>query len=118
MWNKPVLSFYRERVTLEKEPFTVAKAKKLEVLKSKDEGYVGSIVGFFALMGDLDYIDSAEGKSDSYVLCWFDDSVGDFDKSFRRLAGVTFSPGVSYVVDEKGKRSYKARFKAKYGKLE
>ena len=118
IWNKPVLSFYKDRVPLEKEPFVVVKAKKLEVSKSKDEGYMGTIIGFFPLMGDPSYIDSAEGKNDSYVLCWFDDSVGDFDKSFRRLAGVTFPSGAFYVVDKKGKRSYEANFEAKYGKLE
>ena len=105
-------------VPLEKDPFTVVKAKKFEVSKSKNGDYVGSIVGFFPLMGDLESINTAKGKSDSYVLCWFDDSVGDFDKSFRRLAGVTFPSGISYVVDDNGKRTYKASFEAKYGKLE
>jgi hypothetical protein len=81
-------------------------------------GYWGSIVAFFPLMGNLDCLESVEGKSDHYILCWFDDMAEDLNKSFRRLVGVTFSSEVSFVVDERGKRTYKASFKAKGGKLE
>jgi hypothetical protein len=118
VWNKPVLTFYRERIPREKEPFAVVKALKLEVSKSEKEGYLGKITSFFPLMGNLDCLSSVEGKQDNYVLCWFDDKVEDIDESFRRLAGVTFSSEVPYVVDERGKRTYNARFKAKHGKLE
>ena len=50
IWNKPVLTFYRERVTREKEPFAVVKSLKLEVTKSEREGYLGEINAFFPLM--------------------------------------------------------------------
>lgn len=116
-WNKPVLTFYRERVPREKEPFAVVKALKLEVTKSQKEGHLGKINAFFPLMGNLDCLSSVEGKTDHYVICWFDDETEDLDESFRRLAGVTFLSDVTYVVDDKGKRTYTAKFKAKYGKL-
>jgi hypothetical protein len=118
VWNKPVLTFYRERIPREKEPFSVVKALKLEVSKSEKEGYLGKINSFFPLMGNLDCLSSVEGKQDHYVICWFDDKVEDIDASFRRLAGVTFSSQVPYVVDERGKRTYSVSFKATHGKLE
>ena len=117
-WNKPVLTFYRERIPHEKEPFAVVKALKLEVIKSEKEGYQGKIDAFFPLMGNLDCLSSVEGKQDQYVLCWFDDKVKDLDESFRRLGGIIFTSYVPYVVDEKGKRTYTAEFKAVYGKLQ
>ena len=118
VWNKPVLTFYRERTEREKEPFAVVKALRLEVSKSEKEGYFGKISSFFTLMGNLDCISSVEGKQDHYVVCWFDDNIEDINESFRRLTGVTFSSDVAYVIDERGKRTYSAKFKAKYGKLE
>jgi hypothetical protein len=118
VWSKPVLTFYRERFPCEKDPFAVVKALKLIVSKSEIEGYVGKINSFFPLMGNLDCLSSVEGKADHYVICWFDDKGENLNESFRRLAGVTFSSDVPYVVDERGKRTYNARFKAKIGKLE
>ena len=115
--NKPVLTLYRERIPREKEPFAVVKALKLEITKSQKEGYQGKINSFFPLMGNLDCLSSVEGKQDQYVICWFDDEVKDLDESFRRLGGVTFTSDVPYVVNEKGKRTYNAQFKAKYGKV-
>jgi hypothetical protein len=117
VWNKPVLTLYRERIPREKEPFAVVKALKLEITKSQKEGYKGKINSFFPLMGNLDCLSSVEGKQDQYVICWFDDEVKDLDESFRRLGGVTFTSDVPYVVNEKGKRTYNAQFKAKYGKM-
>jgi hypothetical protein len=117
IWKKPVLTFYRERTPREKEPFAVVKAIKLEISKSEKEGYLGEINGFFPLMGNLDCLSSVEGKHDHYVICWFDDKIENLDESFRRLAEVTFNSDVTYVVDERGKRTYTAKFNAKYGKL-
>ena len=116
--RKPVLTLYRERIPREKDPFAVVKALKLAVSKSEKEGYNGIINSFFPLMGNLDCLSSVEGKKDIYVICWFDDNVESLNKSYRRLAGVTFTSEVQYVVDERGKRTYDARFKAKMGKLE
>jgi hypothetical protein len=118
VWNKPVLTFYRERIPRENEPFAVVKALKLIVTKSERTGYLGTINSFFPLMGNLDCLSSVEGKNDHYVICWFDDKVEDLNESFRRLAGVAFSSDVPYVVAERGKRTYSARFTAKIGKLE
>ncbi len=116
VWNKPVLTLYRERIPMEKEPFTVVKALKLEVSES-DKDYIGKINSFFPLMGNLDCLSSVEGKQDHYVMCWFDDKIEDLDESFRRLAGVTFTSDVPYVVDARGKRTYEVKFKASHGKL-
>jgi hypothetical protein len=118
VWNKPVLTLFRERVPIEKEPFAVVKTNKLGVSKSEKGGYWGNIHAFFILMGSLDYISSAEGQGDSYVLCWFDDGEEDLNKAYRRLTGVIFPSGVPHVVDDKGKRTYDASFKAQHGKLE
>ncbi len=71
---------------------------------------------FFTLMGDVDYVSSPEGKSEKYVLCWFDDSEDDFKKSSRKLTGVTFPSGLSFTTSEE-KRTYNAPFQARYGKL-
>ena len=118
VWNKPVLTFYRERIPRENEPFAVIKALKLIVSKSNKGGYWGTINSFFPLMGNLDWLSSVEGKKDYYVICWFDDKVESLNESYRRLAGVTFPDDVAYRIDEKGKRTYNARFTAKIGKLE
>jgi len=118
IWNKPVLTFYRERIPREKDPFAVVKALKLTVSKSEKGDYWGTINSFFPLMGDLDCLSSVEGKNDYYLICWFDDNVESLNESYRRLAGVTFPAEVPYVVDGRGKRTYNARFKARHGKLE
>jgi hypothetical protein len=69
IWNKPVLTFYRERIPREKEPFAVIKALKLTISKSEKEGYWGTIKSFFPLMGNLDCLSSVEGEKDYYVIC-------------------------------------------------
>jgi hypothetical protein len=51
-------------------------------------------------------------------LGWFDDEVEDLNESFGQLSGVSFSSGVTYVVDERAKRTYNAEFKANFGKFE
>ena len=90
IWNKPVLSFYRENNEQpEREAFAVIKAKKLTVSNEKG-GFKGKIEDFFCLMGDVDQVQSDK----KYVVCWFDDSVEDFYAAFRRLSGVTFPAGV------------------------
>lgn len=118
-WKRPVLTLYIERTPSEKEPFAVVKASKLEISKSEKEGAIeGKICDFFPLMGNLDCISSEEGKSDGYIMCWFDDNEEDFNRAYRRLAGVTFPSGLQYVVDAKGKRTYNTAFNAKFGKIE
>ncbi len=118
-WEKPVIVFYKERL---KEPETkamaVIKAKRLEIIKEKEDSDMkGNISDFFPLMGDIDYVSSEEGKSDRYIICWFDDSEDDFSKSWRRLIGVTFSQGLTFSTNRKGKRTYNASFSAGSGKL-
>lgn len=68
-------------------------------------------------MGNIDYVSSAEGMSDKYVMCWMEDKEDDFKKAWRRLSGVAFPLGISFTTDEKGKRTYTADFKAEHGKL-
>jgi len=119
VWDKPVVTLYRDRRQQpEREPFAVVKASKLTITQSESNAIEGNLQDFFALMGNLDYISSKEGECDRYIACWFDDKDDDFDRAGRRLIGVTFSPGIRYVVDERGKRTYNANFKAEYGKLE
>jgi hypothetical protein len=116
-WNKAVLTFYIEKHPPEREPFAVVKTKKLEISKSQDNILTGEIKEFFPLMGNLDYISSAEGLAEKYVICWFDDTVDDINLAFRRLTGVSFLTDFSYITDEKGKRTYKTQFRALAGKL-
>jgi len=119
VWDKPVLTFYRDRKQQpEREPFAVVKARKLTITKSADNIIEGSLQDFFKLMGNLDYLSSQEGESDRYIVCWFDDKEDDFDRAGRRLIGVSFPEGARYVVDEREKRTYNAIFKGEYGKLE
>jgi hypothetical protein len=120
VWEKPAITFYLERFGKpEREPFLVVKARKLTVSRSHESDKIGcALEGFFPLMGDVDYLSGKEGKADRYVLCWFDDREDDFGKAFRRLTGVTFPEGATFVTDERGKRSYGAKFEAKHGKLE
>ncbi|HER54317.1 MAG TPA: hypothetical protein ENO13_00245 [Candidatus Bathyarchaeota archaeon] len=120
VWNKPVLTFYRERFGKpEKDAFAVVQAQKLKVLAKEDEHkFVCSLQDFFPLMGDIDCLSTPEGKSDKYVVCWFDTKVDDFKEAFRRLTGVSFSEDVNCVLDPRGKRTYNADFVAKHAKLE
>jgi hypothetical protein len=118
VWNKPVLCIFKEReVNPEVDPFVVVKAKKLSLTKGADSKYSGSIVDFFTLMGDADYLTTQEGGGDHYVMCWFDDTETDVTKDLRRLRGVTFNGKVTCVLNESKKRTYNAAFKAEHAKL-
>jgi hypothetical protein len=120
-WKKPVIAVYREKYEKpETEPFAVVKAAELSILKSeaKEPEFEGHIKDFFPLMGNPDVISSKKGQETRYVLCWFDDTQDDINKAMRRLTGVTFSPDTSCVTDERGKRTYRAEFKAKNAKLD
>ncbi len=117
-WGKPTVIFYRERVKrAETEPLAVVKARRISLEAVKDGGFKGALTDFFTLMGDVDYISTAKGKKDRYVLCWFDDREDDFSRAFRKLNGVTFPGGASYTTSE-GKRTYNASFHAQAGKLQ
>jgi hypothetical protein len=119
VWDKPVITFYRERFGKpEREAFLVVKARRLSVSRNEGSKLRCTLKDFFPLIGDIDCISSKEGKADRYVLCWFDDRYDDFGKAFRRLTGATFSEGIKCVTDEKGKTSCNADFEAKHGKLE
>ncbi len=116
IWNKPVLSFYRENNEQpETEAFAVIKAKKLVVSATEDGGFSfsGRIEDFFCLMGDLDQVQACN----KYVVCWFDDSVEDFYAGFRRLSGVAFPTAPNYTMDKRNKRTYNTAFQAKHAKL-
>ena len=102
----------------ERDPLAVVQAKKLTVTTSEKKAVEGNLEGFFALMGNLDYITFKGGKIDRYVICWFDDKDDDFIQAARRLSGVTFPPELAFTVDERGKRTYNTSFKAENGKLE
>jgi hypothetical protein len=118
VWNKPVLCIFKERdVNPEVDPFVVVKAKKLTLTKGADAKFSGNIVDFFTLMGDADYLTAKEGAADHYVMCWFDDTEMDMTKDLRRLRGVALNGKVTCVVNDSGKRTYNAAFKAEHAKL-
>ncbi len=117
-WKKPVLCFFKERdVNPEIDPFVVVKAAQVTISKSGDGKLTGSIKDFFTLMGDADYLSTAEGLADHYIVCWFDDAEPDMTKDLRRLRGVTLTSKATYVVNEADKRTYNVTFKAEHGKL-
>jgi len=92
-------------------------ARELTLSAGEDPKYSGDIEGFFTLMGDADYLSSAEGKADHYVMCWFDDAEPDMTKDLRRLRGVRFTGEVSCSQNEKThKRTYNATFSAEQAK--
>ncbi len=117
IWNKPVISIFKERsANPEVEPFVVVKARKLVVYQT-GESFSGSIQDFFRLMGDVDYLNSTEGANDHYVLCWFDDTIPEMTGDFRKLSGTLFNGTVKLEISENGKRTYNATFTAKRAKL-
>lgn len=118
IWKKPVLCIFRERkVNPESDPFVVIKAKALKIKQKSPSEYLCKIEDFFTLMGDADYLSSAEGTKDHYVVCWFDDEEPDLTKDLRRLRGVTISGKVSCQTNDHNKRTYNASFKAEQAKL-
>ena len=117
VWNKPVLCVFKEREPFEIDPFVVVKAKKLTIKTQANSKYSGKIEDFFTLMGDADYLSTNEGATDHYVVCWFDDTEPDMTKDLRRLHGVTFTGKVTFFLNEGGKRTYNAAFKAEHAKL-
>lgn len=102
----------------ESDPIVVIKARQLTVTADGGSKYSGVIKDFFTLMGDADYLSSDEGKTDHYVMCWFDDTQSDMTHDLRRLRGVRFSGSVTCSVSEKThKRTYNAVFNAEQAKL-
>jgi hypothetical protein len=117
-WKKPVLCFFKQRdPNPEIDPFVVVKAKQVTISKSAQGKLAGSVQDFFTLMGDADYLSSAEGVADRFIVCWFDDAESDMTKDLRRLRGVTLSSKATYVVNGAGKRTYNVEFTAEQGKL-
>jgi len=121
-WKRPVVAVYRERNGQpERESFVVIKTigeLSLSRKEKEDTEFEGRIDAFFPLMGEVDYVSTKEGLADHYVLCWFDDEVVDFDRSMRRLVGVTFPEDIKISVGGRGKRTFSAYFKAKHAILE
>lgn len=119
VWKKPVVCIFKERdVNPEIDPFVVVKAKNIAITPKEGSRCQGKVADFFTLMGDADYLSSAEGKADHYVMCWFDDTEPDQTKDLRRLRGVVFNGEVSCVMNEAtGKRTYNTNFTAEHAKL-
>lgn len=119
VWKKPVVCIFKERtVNPESDPFVVIKARQLTLTPGDEPKFSGGIADFFTLMGDADYLSSSEGKTDHYVMCWFDDNEPDMTKDLRRLRGVRLIGEVSCSENEKThKRTYNAKFKADQAKI-
>ncbi len=118
-WKKPTVCIFRERsVNPERDPFVVVRAKELTLTSGTDPKFTGTLTDFFTLMGDTDYLTTPEGKTDQYVICWFDDDEPDMTKDMRRLRGVRFNGQVIYTENEKThKRTYNAKFSAEQGNV-
>jgi hypothetical protein len=119
-WEKPVVVFYKEREKpREKMALVAVKARKIAVSKQTGGNKLrGELEEFFPLIGDFEYLFTDEGKTDNYVLCWFDDTEDDFSTAFRRLTGVIFPQGIQCEINDKGKKVCNATFSAKQGKLQ
>jgi hypothetical protein len=118
VWNKPVVCIFKERdVNPEIDPFVVVKSRKITLSRLENGEVTGKLQDFFTLMGDADYLLSAEGAVDHYVMCWFDDTEPDMNRDLRRLRGVTLQGKVTCDVNATRKRTYNAAFKAKHAKL-
>lgn len=120
VWQKPVICIFRERTSTDREsdPFVVVRARQVTLNEEGDHTFKGTVDDFFTLMGDVDYVSSAEGKADHYVFCWFDDSEPDMTKDLRRLRGVRFLGEVTCTEAEKThKRTYNASFSATQAKI-
>ena len=119
-WEKPVVVFYKEREKpREKKALVAIKARKISVFnQTVGKKLRGELEEFFPLIGDFEYLFTDEGKTDNYVMCWFDDTEDDFNTAFRRLTGVVFPQGIQCEINDKGKKVCNATFSAKQGKLQ
>ena len=119
IWKKPVICIFRERnVNPESDPFVVIMARQITLASGDEAKYSGAIEDFFTLMGDADYVSSEKGKTDHYVMCWFDNNEPDMTKDLRRLRGVRFTGDLSYSENSKThKRTYNATFEAEQAKI-
>lgn len=120
VWKKPVVCIFKERSPdqWQSDPFVVIKAKQVTLDGGGNSKFSGKIADFFTLMGDADYLSSAEGKADHYVMCWFDDTEPDMTKDLRRLRGVRVNGDITCSVNEQThKRTYNASFTAEQAKI-
>ncbi len=120
IWKKPVVCIFKERTpdNWQSDPFVVVKAKQVTIAQTENKKWEGKIQDFFTLMGDADYLSSSEGKSDHFVMCWFDDAEPDMTKDLRRLHGVRINGEVTKTENEKThKRTYNASFSAEQAKI-
>ena len=64
VWEKPVITFYRERFgKQEKKPFLVIKARRLAISRNTENTkFSCALEEFFPLMGDIEYVSSNEGS--------------------------------------------------------
>ena len=96
VWKKPAITFYLERFGKpERKPFLVVEARKL--LASKNNERKVLTLSSFLSWGQL-IIYLAKKEKLIIVLCWFDDREDDFKRAFRRLTGVTFPIGTTFVT--------------------
>ena len=113
VWKKPVVCIFKERdVDPEIDPFVVVKAKKIVLSRQGAEGVTGRLQDFFTLMGDADYLSSAEGAADHYVMCWFDDAESDMTRDLRRLRGVALQGKVTFVSQRRRQKNIQRCFQS------
>ncbi len=120
VWKKPVICIFKERSkdNWQSDPFVVIKAKQVKLNGEKGSKFSGKIEDFFTLMGDSDYLSSADGKSDHYVMCWFDDTIPNMTNDLCRLRGVRVDGDVTCSLNEQThKRTYNASFTAEQAQL-
>ena len=112
VWQRPVLTLYPfEKEAPVSSPQVVLKSRKFEISYDENDSPVsGRIEDFFPLMGDLDTINSVEGRKKSYILCWHEDDDPDFFHSQRKLVSIRFNKAFEVKTDDRGKRSYNCEF--------
>ncbi|WEU39887.1 MAG: hypothetical protein OdinLCB4_005305 [Candidatus Odinarchaeum yellowstonii] len=110
-WRNVYFQIFHED---ESKPFCVCRADSLRIDEVRKENIIGSIEGFFTLMGTIIEFLSDPGFSGStkkYVICWADETIADEDKKWLKLTGVRLLESADSLGGCE-KQRYRCRFTA------
>ena len=115
VWERPVIViFHARQQSTDSEALAVVRARRLTVTQSEHAGtWAGRIEDFFSLMGDIDRIQSDTETEEPYILCIFNNAERAYDQP-DRITGVTFPQRLSFIRDQRGKRTYHGHFVAQH----
>jgi hypothetical protein len=115
VWERPVIViFHARQPSTDSDALAVVRARRLTVSQSENgETWAGRIEDFFSLMGDIDRIQSDTETEEPYILCIFNNAERAYDQP-DRITGVTFPQRLSFIRDQRGKRTYHGHFTAQH----